>query len=114
VCRALSDDRTLEERLASAHNADEVREILGKRRLGAYSAAFAAITLASFGVSAYLVVAVVAGWQGVWVLGWLLPPLFFFLFFGSISYGDIYERITGRRRGTPVFIRILGRLNTNI
>lgn len=108
------DERTLEERLASAHNADEVREILGKRRTAAYSAVFIAITLACLGGCVYLVVAVVAGWEGVWVLGWLLAPLFLLMFFGSASYADIYQRVTGLRPKTRGFIGILDRLNTDI
>jgi hypothetical protein len=108
------DDQSLNERLASARSADEVREILGTQRVGMYSVIFATITLGSFAVCAYLVVAVTAGSQGIWVLGWLLPPLFLLLFFGSISYADIYQRVTGRSPKTRGFIGLLDRLNTNI
>jgi hypothetical protein len=36
------------------------------------------------------------------------------LFFGSISYADIYQRVTGRQPRTRGFIGILDRLNTDI
>jgi hypothetical protein len=108
------NDLTLEGRLEAARDADEVREILGRRRIATYSAVCLAISLGLLGISAYLVVAVIVGWQGPWVIGWLLPLLFLLFFVGSMSYADVYERITGRRRGTPGFIRLLGWLNRDI
>jgi hypothetical protein len=33
---------------------------------------------------------------------------------GSISYGDIYFRVTGHRKGTVGFIRLLSSLNGDI
>jgi hypothetical protein len=104
------DNRSLNERLASARSADEAREILGTRRVRTYSVIYVAITLGSLAVCAYILVAIVAGSQGLWVLGWLLPPLFLLLFFGSISYADIYQRATGRAPKTRGFIGLLDRL----
>lgn len=108
------NDLTLEGRLAAARGEDEVREILGKRRLATYSAVFLATSLALLGVSTYLVVAVTLGWQGLWVIGWLVPLLFLLCFVGSICYGDIYHRVTGRRKGTTGFIRLLSWLNRDV
>lgn len=109
-----SNDLTLEGRLAAARDAEEVREILGKRRLATYSVVCLAISLGLLGVSTYFVVAIILGWQGLWVIGWLVPLLFLLFFVGSISYGDIYFRVTGRRKGTVGFIRLLGWLNRDI
>jgi hypothetical protein len=108
------DDLTLEGRLAASRDADEVRAILGRRRLATYSAVFLATSLALLGVSTYLVVATILGWQGLWFIGWLVPLLFLLFFVGSISYGDIYQRVTGRRKETTGFIRLLGWLNRDI
>jgi p-aminobenzoyl-glutamate transporter AbgT len=107
-------DLTLEGRLAASRDADEMREILGKRRIATYSAVCLVITLALLGVSTYLGVAVILGRQGLWVIGWLVPLLFLLFFVGSISYGDTYERVTGRPKGTPGFIRVLSWLNRDI
>ena len=72
------------------------------------------LTVAFTVVTVYLAVGIAIGSKGLWVVGWVLPLAFLALFGGSISYGDIYWRVTGHRPRTPLFIRLLDRLNRNI
>ena len=100
--------------LTAARTPDEVQAILGKRSLATYSVVFLLLALGCLAASLYLVLAVALGADGVWMLGWLLAPLSLFLFFGSISYGDLYQRVTGRRPQMRTFARALDVLNRNV
>ena len=110
-----SDPEPLMEQLSAARTPEEARSILGQRRINGYMAVVHALTVAFAVVTLYLVVAIAIGSKGLWVMGWVLPLAFLALFSGSISYGDIYWRVKGHRPPrTPLFIRLLDRLNRNI
>jgi hypothetical protein len=82
--------------------------------MAAYSLAFAAIALGLLGASVYLVLAAALGWRGPWIIGWLCATLPLFLYLGSISYADIYRRITGRPPAMRTFQRVIDRLTSDI
>jgi hypothetical protein len=108
------DDATLRERLAATRTPEEAEAVLGRRRMAAYSLTFAVTALGLLGVSVYLVMAAALGWRGPWIIGWLCATLPLFLYVGSISYADIYRRITGRPHAMRTFQRVIDRLTSDI
>ena len=107
-------DATLRERLAATRTPEEAEAVLGRRRMATYSLAFAVIALGLLAVGVYLVLAAALGWKGPWIILWLFPTLPLLLYVGSISYADIYRRITGRRAPMRTFQRVIDRLMSDI
>ncbi len=100
--------------LAAARTPDGVEAILGKRRVATYSVIFLLLALGCVAASLYIAIAVAVGAGSVWMLGWLLGPFSLFLFFGSISYGDFYYRVTGSRPQMRTLARVLDVLNRDL
>jgi hypothetical protein len=107
-------DATLRERLAATRTLGEAEAVLGRRRTAAYSLTSAVIALGLLGVSVYLVLAAALGWKGPWIILWLSPTVPLLLYVGSISYADIYRRITGRRPPMRTFQRVIERLMSDM
>jgi hypothetical protein len=80
--------------------------------MAAYSLAFAAIALGLLAASVYLVLAAALGWRVRGSSG-LCATLPLFLYLGSISYADIYRRITGRPPAMRTFQRVIDRLTSD-
>jgi hypothetical protein len=106
---------TLEDGLASARTSDDVLSSLGSRRVRFYDVALVAVALGFSGVTAYLLVAVAAGWKGPWVLGWTLALIPLSAFSGMAAVSALHRRVTGKTRPpSKRMVHIYERLNDNI
>ncbi len=85
-----------------------------QRSSATYSVIFLLLALGCVAASLYIAIAVAVGAGSVWMLGWLLGPFSLFLFFGSISYGDFYYRVTGSRPQMRTLARVLDVLNRDL
>jgi hypothetical protein len=109
------EQMTIRERLAAAHDRDEVVRILGKRRLVAYPAGFFAVALAATGYSVYVIVEVASRKSCVWMLAALPAFVAIIAFCGSIAYAGVYFVATGRRwPRADMLERIARRLNSRV